>query len=144
MTPLLWSWRGRWTNCRGSTLCRHSDLTPAGRCKYCRGDGKRPGVQVGEETKSRCCHSTPVSGHHWAAFWHYRLVYFLAFYRRNYTVCSLFFFFFLVCLFSLQVIILRNLYAGQEATVRTGHGTMNWFKNWERHTSRLYIVSMLI
>ena len=27
----------------------------------------------------------------------------------------------LTCLF-------RNLYAGQEATVRTGHGTMNWFK----------------
>ena len=23
--------------------------------------------------------------------------------------------------------LLRNLYAGQEATVRTGHGTMNWF-----------------
>ena len=23
---------------------------------------------------------------------------------------------------------LRNLHAGQEATVRTGHGTMNWFK----------------
>ena len=23
---------------------------------------------------------------------------------------------------------LRNLYAGQEATVRTGHGTVNWFK----------------
>ena len=23
---------------------------------------------------------------------------------------------------------LRNLYAGQEATVRTGHGTTNWFK----------------
>ena len=23
---------------------------------------------------------------------------------------------------------LRNLYAGQEATVRTGHGTMNWFQ----------------
>ena len=22
--------------------------------------------------------------------------------------------------------LLRNLYAGQEATVRTGHGTMNW------------------
>ena len=22
---------------------------------------------------------------------------------------------------------LRNLYAGQEATVRTGHGTMDWF-----------------
>ena len=24
--------------------------------------------------------------------------------------------------------LLRNLYAGQEATVRTGHGTMGWFK----------------
>ena len=24
--------------------------------------------------------------------------------------------------------LLRNLYAGQEATVRTRHGTMNWFK----------------
>ena len=24
--------------------------------------------------------------------------------------------------------LLRNLYAGQEATVRTGHGTRNWFK----------------
>ena len=23
---------------------------------------------------------------------------------------------------------LRNLYAGQEATVRTGHGTVDWFK----------------
>ena len=23
---------------------------------------------------------------------------------------------------------LRNLYAGQEATVRTGHGAMDWFK----------------
>ena len=24
--------------------------------------------------------------------------------------------------------LLRNLYAGQEATVRNGHGTMNWFQ----------------
>ena len=24
---------------------------------------------------------------------------------------------------------LRNLYAGQEATVRTGHGTTDWFQN---------------
>ena len=24
--------------------------------------------------------------------------------------------------------LLRNLYAGQEATVRSGHGTMNWFQ----------------
>ena len=26
--------------------------------------------------------------------------------------------------------LLRNLYAGQEATVRTGHGT-DWFKTWK-------------
>ena len=25
-------------------------------------------------------------------------------------------------------IVLRNLYAGQEATVRTGHGTTDWFQ----------------
>ena len=28
--------------------------------------------------------------------------------------------------------LLRNLYAGQEATVRTGHGTTIWFKIWKR------------
>ena len=33
--------------------------------------------------------------------------------------------------------LLRNLYAGEEATVRTGHGTTD-FPNWERSTSRLY------
>ena len=38
--------------------------------------------------------------------------------------------------------LLRNLYAGQEATVRTGHGTTDWFQ--ERSTSRLYIVTLLI
>ena len=38
--------------------------------------------------------------------------------------------------------LLRNLYAGQEATVRTGHGTT--VPNWERNTSRLYIVTLLI
>ena len=27
-----------------------------------------------------------------------------------------------------QTCLLRNLYAGQEATVRTGHGTTDWFK----------------
>ena len=27
--------------------------------------------------------------------------------------------------------LLRNLYAGQEATVRTGHGTTDWFQNWK-------------
>ena len=26
------------------------------------------------------------------------------------------------------ICLLRNLYAGQDATVRTGHGTVNWFK----------------
>ena len=25
--------------------------------------------------------------------------------------------------------LLRNLYAGQEATVRTGHGTVDWYQN---------------
>ena len=38
--------------------------------------------------------------------------------------------------------LLRNLYAGQEATVRTRHGTSS-FPNWERSTSRLYIVTCL-
>ena len=36
--------------------------------------------------------------------------------------------------------LLRNLYAGQEATVRTGHGTIDWFQIGKRSTSRLYIV----
>ena len=38
--------------------------------------------------------------------------------------------------------LLRNLYAGQKATVRIGH-TMNSFKT-ERSISRLYIVTLLI
>ena len=36
--------------------------------------------------------------------------------------------------------LLRNLYAGQEATVRTGHETKGLVQNWERSMSRLYIV----
>ena len=40
--------------------------------------------------------------------------------------------------------LLRNLYAGQEATVRTRHGTMELVPNWERSPSRLYIVTLLI
>ena len=40
--------------------------------------------------------------------------------------------------------LLRNLDAGQEATVRTGHGTTDLFKNQERSMSRLYIVTLLI
>ena len=39
---------------------------------------------------------------------------------------------------------LRNLYAGQEATVRTGHGTTDWFQIGESSMSRLYIVTLLI
>ena len=42
--------------------------------------------------------------------------------------------------------LLGNLYASQEATVRTGHGTTIWnmVPNWERSTSRLYFVTLLI
>ena len=40
--------------------------------------------------------------------------------------------------------LLRNLYAGQEATVRTGHGTKILVPNRKRRTSRLYMVTLLI
>ena len=42
--------------------------------------------------------------------------------------------------------LLRNLYEGQEATVRTGHGTTDWFQigKGTQYTSRLYIVTLLI
>ena len=40
--------------------------------------------------------------------------------------------------------LLRNLYAGQEAAVRTGHGTTDWFQIGKRCMSRLYIVTLLI
>ena len=40
--------------------------------------------------------------------------------------------------------LLRNLYAGQEATVRTGQEATALVQNWERSTSRLYIVTVLI
>ena len=36
--------------------------------------------------------------------------------------------------------LLRNLYAGQEATVRTGHGTMDWFQI-EKGVCQGYILS---
>ena len=39
--------------------------------------------------------------------------------------------------------LLRNLYAGQEATVITGHGTTDWFQIG-KGVSRLYIVTLLI
>ena len=40
--------------------------------------------------------------------------------------------------------LLRNLYAGQEATIRTGYENNGLVLNWERSTSRLYIVTLLI
>ena len=40
--------------------------------------------------------------------------------------------------------LLRNLYAGQEATVRTGHGPTDWFQIGKRRTSRLYVATLLI
>ena len=39
--------------------------------------------------------------------------------------------------------VLRNLYADQEATVRTGHGKTDWFQ-LGKGVSRLYIVTLLI
>ena len=38
--------------------------------------------------------------------------------------------------------LLRNLYAGQEATVRSGNGTTDWFQIGKRSTPRLYIVTL--
>ena len=40
--------------------------------------------------------------------------------------------------------LLRNLYAGQEATVRNGHGKKDWFQIWKRSMSRLYVSTLLI
>ena len=39
---------------------------------------------------------------------------------------------------------LRNLYAGQEATVRILHGKMDWFRIGKEGTTRLYIVTLCI
>ena len=41
------------------------------------------------------------------------------------------------------ICLLRNLYAGQEAIVRTGCGTTDWF-HWKRSMISLYIVTLLI
>ena len=40
--------------------------------------------------------------------------------------------------------LLRNLYADEEAAVRTGHGTTDWFQMGKGVLSRLYIVTLLI
>ena len=44
-----------------------------------------------------------------------------------------------------QTCLLRNLYAGQEATVRTGHGTTDWFQIGKGVCQGcMYIVTLLI
>ena len=40
--------------------------------------------------------------------------------------------------------LLRNLYAGQEATVKTGHGATDWFQTGKEVRQGLYIVTLLI
>ena len=42
------------------------------------------------------------------------------------------------------ICLLRNLYVGQEATVKMGHWNNRLIPNRERSTSRLYIVTLLI
>ena len=39
--------------------------------------------------------------------------------------------------------LLRDLYAGQEATIRNGHGITD-FQNWERRTARVHTIILLI
>ena len=34
--------------------------------------------------------------------------------------------------------LLRNLYAGQEATIRTGHGTTDWFQTEKEYVKAVY------
>ena len=42
------------------------------------------------------------------------------------------------------ICLLRNLYAGQEATVRTGHGTTDWFQIGKGVRQGLFIVTLFI
>ena len=42
------------------------------------------------------------------------------------------------------ICLLRNLYACQEATVRTGHGTTGWFQMGKIVRRGLYIVTLVI
>ena len=36
------------------------------------------------------------------------------------------------------ICLLRNLYAGQEATIRTGHGTTDWFQIGKEYVKAVY------
>ena len=40
--------------------------------------------------------------------------------------------------------LLRNLYAGQEATVRTGHGTTDWFQTEKEYVKAVYCQVSLV
>ena len=40
--------------------------------------------------------------------------------------------------------LLRNLYASKEATVRTGHGTINWFKLGKEYIKAMYCHSVYL
>ena len=40
--------------------------------------------------------------------------------------------------------LLRNLYAGQEASVRTGHGTTDWYQIWKGICQDCIFVTLLI
>ena len=42
------------------------------------------------------------------------------------------------------ICLLKNLYAGQKAIVRTEHGKTDWFQIEKKNTSRLFIVTLLI
>ena len=48
--------------------------------------------------------------------------------KKYQTICSLIFFLFKFNFIESVYCLLRNLYVGQEATVRTGHGTTDWFQ----------------
>ena len=39
------------------------------------------------------------------------------------------------------VCLLRNLYAGQEATVRTGHGAADWFQSGKEYVKAIYPIT---
>ena len=42
--------------------------------------------------------------------------------------CSVGYVFYVLVIINIKACLLRNLYSGQEATVRTGHGTTDWFQ----------------
>ena len=39
--------------------------------------------------------------------------------------------------------LLRNLYAGQEATVRTGHGRTDWFRIGKEYNKAVYVTLLI-